>query len=411
MKTAAHLALLCSALLATAHAATPHWVTSWAASPLPPQVAVGPLAGTPSFNNQTLRQVLRLSAAGSQLRVKFSNEYGQAPLRIGAASVALVGPGGKLGKPIALSFAGQPGTLVPAGAPMLSDPVPLPVGPRERLSVSLYLPESTGACTCHAVAQQEGFVSDAGNFTAAEFPSRHPLVMRAFLSGVEVDAPRGRTIVVLGDSISDGVGSTPNTDHRWPDLLAARLAARKDGSSWGISNQGISGNRLLDAGAAESALARFDRDVLGQAGATQVILFLGVNDLGISYGSVTEGPMAEYFKSLQPKEKASAKRIIAGYQQIISRAHAHGLKIYGATIAPYEGAGYWSAEGEAQRQAINAFIRHSGAFDAVLDFDLVLRDPARPTFIRDAFQAGDHLHGSDAGYDVVANSIDLALFR
>lgn len=408
MKTTALLALACAALLsAPVHAA--HWVTTWAASPLPPGPGFGPLPGTPSFENQTIRQVLRLSAGGSQLRVKFSNEYGAKPLRIGAATVAVVAADGSLGKSLPLHFAGQPGVVIPAGAPLLSDPLALPVGARARLSVSLYLPEATGPCTCHNVGQQDGFVSAPGDFTAAAFEPKSTLQMRAFVSGVEVDAPKAATLVVLGDSISDGVGSTANADRRWPDLLAARLASRPAGTRWGIANEGISGNRVLDGGAGDSALSRFDRDVLGQSGVTHVILFLGVNDLGISYGKVVDGPIGEYFKNLVPREKASAERVIAGYRQIVERAHAHHLKIYGATIAPYEGASYWSADGEAERQKINAWIRTGGAFDAVLDFDAVLRDPTLASRIKDAFQAGDHLHGSDAGYEAVANSIKLEL--
>jgi lysophospholipase L1-like esterase len=411
MNRSTRLAVLLAALLSASPVFAAQWVTSWAASPLPPAPGMGPLPGTPSFDNQTIRQVLRLSAGGSRLRLKLTNEYGTAPLRIAAATVSLVAEDGKLGPVLPLSFAGQKAVVIPAGAPLLSDPLQLPVGARARLSVSLYLPEPTGPCTCHSVGVQDAFVSGPGDYTAASFTADHTVQMRAFVSGVEVQSARGRTIVVLGDSISDGVGSTVNTDHRWPDLLAARLAARKDGSSWGVANQGISGNRVLDGGAGESALSRFDRDVLGQAGVTHVILFLGVNDLGISFGNVTEGPMAQYFRALIPKEKATAQRIIAGYQQLIARAHAHGIKIYGATIAPYEGASYWSAAGESERAAINQWIRTGAAFDAVLDFDAVLRDPTLQTRIRESYQAGDHLHGSDAGYAALANSVDLALFK
>jgi lysophospholipase L1-like esterase len=217
-------------------------------------------------------------------------------------------------------------------------------------------------------------------------------------------------VVVLGDSISDGVGSTPNANRRWPDLLAARLAGAQPRENWGVANQGISGNRILEPGAGESALTRFDRDVLGQAGVTHVIVFEGVNDLGLSYG-VPEGPMAEIFRNMMPKDKATADRLIAGYRQLIARAHSHGIKVLGATIAPYEGASYWSAEGETHRQAINRWIRGSGEFDGVLDFDAAFRDPAQPRRMREGLHAGDHLHGSDAGYEAVAKSINLGLFR
>jgi lysophospholipase L1-like esterase len=238
------------------------------------------------------------------------------------------------------------------------------------------------------------------------------LQSRLFLSGVEVERPagRGKVVAVLGDSISDGVGSTPGTNRRWPDLLAERLNAGKARIGWGVANHGISGNRVLDDGAGQSALARFDRDILATPGLTHVVVFEGVNDLGISWGAPA-GPAGERFRALQPAVKATAERIIDGYRQLIVRAHAHGLRIYGATIAPYEGAAYWSAEGEAHRQKINAWIRSSGEFDGVLDFDAALRDPARPSQMAEGKHFGDHLHGSDAGYRAVADSIDLKLFR
>ena len=395
---------------ATAAGGSVHWITTWAASPLPAGPAQGPIPGSPSFDNQTIRQVLRLSAGGTQLRVKFTNEYGAKPLKIGAATVSLVKADGSLGPALPLSFAGQRSTIIPAGAPLVSDAVALATGPLAQISVSLFLPEDTGPCTCHSVGMQDGFVSEPGDFTTASFEPKQKVQLRAFLSGVEVDAPQGRTIVTFGDSITDGVGSTANANRRWPDLFVARLAARKGGGVWGIANQGISGNRILDGGAGDSALARFDRDVVAQAGVTHVVIFEGVNDLGISYGAPA-GPMAERFRALQPKDKATSDRLIAGYRQLIARAHAHGIKVIGATIAPYEGAVYWAPEGETHRQAVNHWIRTSGEFDGVIDFDAVLRDPAHAAQIRDGLHAGDHLHGSDAGYDAMAKAIDLGLFR
>jgi lysophospholipase L1-like esterase len=205
------------------------------------------------------------------------------------------------------------------------------------------------------------------------------------------------------------VGSTSNANRRWPDLLAERLNTR-GGKAWGVINMGISGNQVLNDGAGQSALTRFDRDVLSVPGATYVVIFEGVNDLGLSFGH-PEGPFAEALKSLAPANKATAEAIIAGYRQLIARAHSHGLKVLGATIAPYEGAMYYSAEGETQRQAINGWIRTGGAFDTVLDFDKAVRDPAKPTQIAAELQAGDHLHGSDAGYAAMAEAIDLKVFK
>ena len=226
---------------------------------------------------------------------------------------------------------------------------------------------------------------------------------------MDVDGERSsHAIVVLGDSISDGIGSTPNANHRWPDLLAGRLAAR-GGRDWGVVNEGISGNRILADGAGQSALTRFDRDVLSVPGVSHLIVFEGVNDLGFAYGKF-EGPLAAMRDSM-PKAQATADALIDGLRQIIARAHSHGIKVYGATITPYEGAAYYAAEGNAVREKINDWIRNGGELDGVLDFDAVLRDPNKPGKIRDGWHAGDFLHGSDAGYRALADSIDLGLFR
>jgi lysophospholipase L1-like esterase len=389
------------------------WIATWGAAPEPPTAAGGRFPATPSFANQTIREVVRISAGGQRLRIRFTNAYGTKPLRIGAARVALADASGTAREATARAvlFAGEPNASIPPGAPLLSDPIDLPVQPLSTLSISIYLPEDTGPCTCHAVGMQTAYVSGSGDFTAKPFTPARTMTARAFISGVEVEAGGpAKAIVVLGDSISDGVGSTANANRRWPDLLAERLATRADHVGWGIVNMGISGNRILSDGAGQSALARFDRDVLSVPGAAYVIVFEGVNDLGISYGHPT-GPFAEYFKRLSSGDKATAKTLIAGYRQIIARAHAKGLKVFGATIAPYGGAVYYSEEGEAQREIINRWIRSSDAFDAVVDFDAVLRDPSQPTQMPPAMHAGDHLHGSDAGYAAVARSIDLSLFK
>jgi lysophospholipase L1-like esterase len=298
-----------------------------------------------------------------------------------------------------VTFSGSPTAVIAPGAPLLSDPVELKAAPLSSLAVSLYFPGSTGPCTCHDQGTQTGLLSDAGDFTAApRFPTKATFKRRAFLSGVDVQPPHpGKTVVVLGDSISDGVGASEDLNRRWPDLLAERLADH-GGRPWAVANMGISGNRMLQDVAGQSAPARFDRDVLAVPGVAYVLVFEGVNDLGVALGS-HENP------------NLSAADMIAGYRQLIARAHAAGIRIYGATITPYEGAGYWTAEGEAVRQAINRWTRTSGEYDAVLDFDAVWRDPAKPSMIRAGLQAGDHLHGDDAGYKALADSIDLGLFR
>jgi lysophospholipase L1-like esterase len=381
-------------------------VRSWSAAPEPPRLTgTDRFPPTPGFNDQTLREVVRLSAGGQRLRLRLTNEYGLKALRIGAARIALAGPDGSIvpGSEKIVQFAGKPDAVLAAGAPLISDAVDFKVPAFARIAVSLYLPQETGPCTCHATGMQTLYVGGPGDQTgAASLPARPGPGSRAFLSGVEVDtAGPGAAIVAFGDSITDGVGSAPNLDHRWPDRLADRLGGR-----FGVSNEGISGNRVLHDGAAQSALARFDRDVLATPGARYVIVFEGVNDLGVPHAP------PEFLKLLgESPDPVTADEMIAGYRQLIARAHGRGLKVIGATVAPYKGAIYWSAEGEQARQAINAFIRTSREFDGVIDFDAALRDPADPAQIRPGFHAGDHLHGSDAGYEAMANTIDLRLFQ
>jgi lysophospholipase L1-like esterase len=408
-------ALILSALLALPLAATAQtaaWVGSWGASPLPPSAATARFPATPGFANQTIRQIVRLSAGGDRIRLRLTNEFGAQPLRIGAARVALADGAGKLvaGSERTVTFGGKGNATIPPGAPLVSDPVNLKVADLSSLSVSLYFPEETGQCTCHQVGLQEAYVSAAGDFTSGVFAPEKTLQQRAFLSGVEVESARAKAIVVLGDSISDGVGSTAGANRRWPDLLAERLNARGGGTHWGVVNEGISGNRVLAEGAGPSALTRLDRDVLSVPGAAYVIVFEGVNDLGRALGPAPP-PAAGGRPAPLVDPVFGSDLLIDGYRQIIARVHAHGLKIYGATIAPYEGAAYWSADGDKVRMAVNDWIRKSGEFDGVLDFDAAIRDPARPSQMKEGWHAGDHLHGSDAGYRVVADSIDLKLFR
>ena len=409
------IALSCVGLIAFAVCAAANaadWVQTWGAAPLPPAVAQGPFPATASFSNQTIRQTVRVSVGGGRVRLRLSNEYGTKPLVIGAARVALSDGKGNItaGTDKRVLFAGKPGATIPAGAPFVSDPIDLEVAGLASLSISLYFPEDTGPCTCHATGAQTGFVSAAGDFTARAFTAATTIQYRAFISGVDVQsvAP-SRSVVVFGDSISDGVGATLDANHRWPDLLANRLNA-KGAQGWGVVNMGISGNRVLGDGAGQSALARFDRDVLSATGVKAVVIFEGVNDLGIAYGKF-EGPLAEAFKALATGKKPVAEDMIAGYRQLIARAHARGLKVFGATITPYGGAVYYSEEGEAVRQAINTWIRTGREVDGVIDFDAVMRDPAKPTQIKDGFHFGDHLHGSDAGYAAMAAAVDLKLFR
>ena len=401
-------------LASGAVAANLNWARTWGASPQAPLVGLGPLSPPINLNEVTLRQVVRISGGGRQVRIRFTNEFGTTPLQIGAAHVGLTAPGGAIqpGSDHVLTFAGKPSAVVPAGAPLVSDPVDMPVAALSKLTISLYASGKVETCTCHGTAVETGWTIPGNAAASPALPAgAAPLPTRALISAVEVgtEAPAA-TIVMFGDSITDGVGSTPDADRRWPDLLAERLIKR-GGPAIYVSNQGISGNRVLNDGMGVSALARFDRDVLSTPGLRYVVVFEGINDIGISFAPRSDtGPLAGFMKQFAGAP-VTAEDIIAGYRQMIARAHERGVKIYAATVTPYEGAATAAPEGETARQAVNAWIRTSGAFDGVLDFDAVWRDPAKPGQIKDGLHAGDHLHGSDAGYRALADSIDLSLFK
>lgn len=411
MKRALALGMAAALVLTGAASSQPaaqgNWIGIWGASPLQPTlVASGFAAVSPSFDNQTVRQVVRVNGGGGQIRLRLSNEYGSKPLEVGEVHVALsAGPGGAIvpGSDHVVTFSGARSTLIPAESPMLSDPIAMEVKPLTSLAVSIYFPADSGPCTCHQLAVQTGFVSGRGDFAGeAAFPTKSTFISRAFLTGVEAMAP-GKTVVAFGDSITDGAVSTPDTNHRWPDRLAERLTAAAPGK-WGVVNQGISGNQLLADGAGQSGPARFDRDVLSVPGVSHVIVLLGVNDLGIGYGPPRQGarpnPNPPSFEQMQ-----------AAYRQLIARAHSKGVKIYGGTITPYEGASYWSPAGEAIRERINTWIRTSKEWDGVVDFAAAWADPAKPSVMKEGVGAADHLHGSDAGYTAMGDAVPLEFFK
>jgi lysophospholipase L1-like esterase len=343
-----------------------------------------------------VRQVVRLSQGGDSVRIRFTNEYGEKPLEIGAATIAQVGFDGVVaGQPVPVTFSGRSSATIPAGAPMLSDPVAFSTKALESVSISIFLPGQTGPCTCHFAATATGYVSGPGDFTRTGFEAKETFTNRAFISAVEVEAAPAATIIAFGDSITDGTNSTPNTDRRWPDILAARLSA--SGQARGISNQAIAGNRVLSHQLpifGESALARFDRDVLSVPNAKWLVVLEGINDIGMGAAA-----------------PPSADQIIAAYRQMIARVRPQGIKVYFATLLPYEGARYFHENGEAVRQRVNTWMRTSGEADGVIDFDAVMRDPANPRRMKADLQSGDWLHPNDAGYRVMGESIDLALFR
>jgi lysophospholipase L1-like esterase len=412
-------AILLGALLTLSAASNEHWVGTWATAmvtrPQPPRSASTEQATTPtppgaqpaplSLNNQTLREIVHVSIGGSRVRVVLSNEFGTAALTIGAASIALRDKDAKIAANSnrALAFGGRPSVTIPAGASMISDPVDENVPPMGDLAIDLYLPDEmtplTSPLTVHAGASQTNYVSSTGNFAgSADLPVLTTTPSWYLLERVEVSAPEQTgAIVTFGDSITDGARSTPNTNNRWPDHLAKRLLARPGNAKLSILNTGIGGNRLLSDSIANfgiNALARFDRDVLAQPGVTYVVVLEGINDIGNARANPTP----------------SAADLIAAQQQIIERAHAHGLTIFGATLTPFEGAAYFTPEGEAKRQAVNNWIRTSKAYDGVIDFDAATRDPATPGKFLPLYDSGDHLHPNDAGYEAMGKSIDLNLF-
>lgn len=374
------------------------------------------LPPSPVFENQTIRMVVRPTLGGERLRIRLSNAYGSSALEIGSAHVALVAHDSSImpESDHVLTFAGQPSVKVPIGAPILSDPVNMKVPAFAEVSVSVYLPHSTPATTTHFWAQHETYVSGPGDFSAkADIPQPTTKMSWYWLSDLEVwTADRVGAVVTLGDSITDGVGAKQGTYGDWPDQLAKRLEAKGEASSLAVLNEGIGGNRILYDGAGINALARFDRDVLAQPGVSDLIVLEGINDIGWPHmkprpakdGTLPkEGPFAA--------QGVTSDDLIAGLRQIIERAHEHRIKVFGATLTPYEGADYFSQDGEAVRQAMNQWIRISGTLDGVVDFDAAVRDPAHPSQFRQDYQSGDHLHPSAAGYKAMADAIDLALLQ
>ena len=381
-----------------------NWVTTWGTSQQIPEP--GNALAPEDLTDATLRQVFHVSIGGSVLRVHFSNAFGTEPLHITSAHIARpVSPSSSAIDPATdhgLTFAGNPDVLVPPGAEFVTDPLAFPVAPLSDLAVSFHLAVPPARETGHPGSRATSYYV-RGDFAGAPALTEPKSVEHWFtVTAIDVEAPAGAAaIVALGDSITDGHGAATNGNDRWTDVLAQRLQAAK--LNIGVSNQGIGGNHLLTDGLGPNALARFDRDVLAPAGVEWLIVFEGVNDLG-GLARTGEVPAADH--------AAFVQKVIAAYQQIIARAHAHGLKVYGATITPYVGSGYYHPGplSEADRQAVNTWIRAAGHFDAVIDFDAVVRDPLQPDRLLPLYDCGDHLHPSPAGYKAMATAIPLSLF-
>lgn len=377
------------------------WVTTWAASA---QQAVPGSPAATGFSNQTVRNIIFTSAGGNTARVQLTNTFGKRPLAVGHVTIAVAGTGASVvpGTVHQVTFGGSSSIKIPVGAQVLSDPVAMQVPQLTDLAVSVYLPHPTGPATNHGDAQQVNWIA-SGDHAADQDPAAFTGQTQSwfFVDDVTVASDRAfGTVVAFGDSITDGFQSTVGANARWPNDLARRLDALP-GFTLSVADQGISGDRVLtsDECCGVNSLARLQRDVLGQTGVRDVILLMGINDFGFS--QLPPNPV------INPVTNVSAAQVIAAYQQIIAYAHAQGLRIFGATLTPFKGAGYYSAAGEKKREAVNSWIRTSGAFDGVIDFDQVVRDPSNPLVINPAFDSGDHLHPNDAGYQAMANAIDL----
>jgi lysophospholipase L1-like esterase len=412
------IVLICMVLASLAAAAedknaSGHWVTAWSTAVHAPIPFPG-LPPPPVFDNQTIRMVVRPTIGGTRIRVRLSNAYGASPLEIGAAHIAMVDHGSSIAPASdhVLKFGGQAAVKIPVGAPMLTDAVDLSCSPFAELAISLFLPRKTESSSGHLLGQHDSYISGPGDFTAkADIPNATVNTSWYYLADVEVWAPyQAAAIVTLGDSITDGYGAKQGEYGDWPDVLAKRLAG-DHGAPLAVANEGIGGNRILHDFAGVSALTRFDRDVLSQPGVTALIVLEGINDIGVTHFKVPQPKDGPPQENPFAGQAVTADDLVLGLKQIIERAHQHGISVFGATLTPFDGADYFSTDGEAIRQAVNQWIRTGGAFDGIIDFDAAVRDPQHPSKFREGFHAGDHLHPSGAGYKAMADAIDLASLR
>ena len=388
---------LCCLHTNAAVAASPdHWVGTWATAPMAQDNHEDRVAP-----DTTYREIVHVSMGGPAVRVILTNEFGLSPLTIGAANVALSAGGSDIDTAAPLTFNGRPSIVIPAGALVVSDPVNLKLPPTSNLAVSIFIPaQPIQFVSAHGFADQTNYTAPGNVVSAKSLDNAEKIYSWPFLKGVDVRAnDKAAAIVAFGDSITDGAYATRDANARWPDVLAARLQADKSTADLGVLNEGIGGNRVLHDDTGPSALARFDRDVLAQAGVKYLIILESINDIG-------------HAQDLHhPYDVVTADDLIAGLSQLATRAHTHGIKVFGATLTPYVGAGYASPKGEAIREAVNQWIRTTNQLDGVIDFDKATRDPANPNVYLPADEHGDHLHPNDAGYKVMGDSIDLNIFK
>jgi lysophospholipase L1-like esterase len=376
----------------------PQWVGTWAASSM---LAEGGFR-VHSFSAVTLREIVHISAGGDRIRVRFTNEFGSDPLTISNAHVALsVGGGGTQdGTDHALTFNGSANVKIPPGSAMFSDPAPLAVPPLSDIAVSFFLPAQVmRAETFHDFSDQDNYLASGDVAGAASLSQPEVLNSWYFLSGIDVPAAEGaRAIVAFGDSITDGALSTRNANRRWPDVLAARLQQDKNLRNVSVLNEGIGGNRVVNDAYGPNALARLNRDVLSQDGVRYLIMMESINDIG------------RLAKPQSPDDTVTTQQLQQAFEQIVEAAHEHGIKVFGATLTPYAGAGYYSEKGAQMREELNRWIRESKTFDAVIDFDKITQDPQNPGHFNPKCDSGDHLHPGDEGYQEMGDGIDLNLF-
>jgi lysophospholipase L1-like esterase len=392
------LSLLCLNAKPAVAASPDHWVGTWATSPLAEPNTPADYGSA----DTTLREIVHISLGGPSVRIIVSNELGLDPLTIGAAQIALSTGASSIdpASSVALTFSGRPSVTIPSGALAVSDPVNLKVPAFANLAVSLFLPAQTiRQLSTHSFADQTNYEAPGNVIADKTLASPKEIYSWPFLKGVDVEADKkSASVVAFGDSITDGAHSTRDANARWPDVLAARLQANKKTAQLGVLNEGIGGNRILHDGWGPNALSRFDRDVLAQAGVKYLIILESINDIGAAQNPTN------------PHDVVTADDLIAGLSQLATRAHTHGIKVFGATLTPYVGAGYASPAGEKMREAVNQWIRTTSQLDGFIDFDKATRDPSNPEVFSPAAGSIDSLHPGDSGYKLMGDTINLKLF-